>query len=307
VVRVRVLAKPSQNRFLWDKPLHKTGAADRSDSAVIMMQSEQPALSHEVAVEIGGLPIVLRTHDSDFQALVERRYAGFVRRQVQPSFAFDIDVVHPEGPVSEEEELRVWKDDGTWRLERGDFRAEWDPLAGQGKILQAVSPYAIDSVLRIVHTLIQAKEGGFLLHGASAIRNRRAFLFSGVSGAGKTTISSLAPKDAVLLTDEISYVRRDGEGYRACGTPFAGELARPGENASAPIECLYFLAKGPENRIAPIEPPEALRMLLRNILFFAEDAELVKMVFRSACEFLGRVPAYRLTFYPDARVWDLIQ
>jgi hypothetical protein len=30
------------------------------------------------------------------------------------------------------------------------------------------------------------------------------------------------------------------------------------------------------------------------------------MVFRSACEFLGRVPASRLTFLPDERVWELI-
>ncbi len=273
-----------------------------------MMPVNPPDFHHDVAVEIGGLPILLRTQDADFRMLLEDRYAGFVR-PASPStiFYFDVDVVKPERTVSKEEELRVWIAGGVWHLERGDFRAQWDPRVGRGKILQALSPYAIDSVLRVVHTIIQAREGGFLLHGASAIRNGRAFLFSGVSGAGKTTISSLAPRDAVLLTDEISYIRPDGEGYRACGTPFAGELARLGENASAPIERLFFLAKGSENSIEPIATADALRMLLRNILFFADDAELVKMVFRSACEFLARVPAFRLTFYPDAGVWDLIQ
>src|SRR4029077_15541177 len=166
----------------------------------------------------------------------KKRYAGFVRRPSgRSAFSFDIDVVRPERTVSDAEELEVWIEDGIWHLERGDFRAHWDPRIGRGRILQALSPYAIDSVLRVVHTLIQAPEGGFLLHGASAIRNGRAFLFSGVSGAGKTTISRLAPKDAVLLTDEISYIRRGDPGYLACGTPFAGELARPGENAAAPI------------------------------------------------------------------------
>lgn len=272
-----------------------------------MTEADQSTCSQDVAVDIGGMPILLRTQDADFRALVQQRYRGFVRSVGRPTFALDVDLVRPERAVSNEEELRVWNEDGLWRLERGDFRAEWDPRARRGRILQSLSPYAIDSVLRIVHTLIQAPEGGFLLHGSSALRNGRAFLFSGVSGAGKTTISKLAPADATLLTDEISYVRRDGEGYRACGTPFAGELARPGENAAGPIERLYFLAKGPENRIDPIESRDALRLLLRNILFFADDAELVKMVFRSACEFLGRVPAFRLTFYPDERVWDLIQ
>jgi hypothetical protein len=273
----------------------------------VMTRQGQLGYEDQVAVEIGGKPILLRTQDAAFRDLLKKRYAGFVRPSGCSAFTFDVDVIRPERLVSETEELEVWQADGIWHLERGDFQAHWDPRVGRGRILQALSPYAIDSVLRIVHTLIQAPEGGFLLHGASAIRNRRAFLFSGISGAGKTTISRLAPPDSTLLTDEISYVRKDGEGYRACGTPFAGELARLGENAAAPIDRLFFLAKGPENRIDPIETPDALRMLLRNILFFADDSELVKMVFRSACEFLARVPAFRLTFYPDERVWDLIQ
>lgn len=266
--------------------------------------------AQEVSVEIGGLPITLRATDANFLALIESRYGNYLRAPLATSIAFDVEVRpdHLLPPDDDgENELRVWLEGGEWRFERGDFRASMDPAARTGRILQSVSPYAIDSVLRIVHTLIQASQGGFLLHGASAIRNGRAFLFSGVSGAGKTTISRLAPPDAIFLTDEISYVRRQGDRYLACGTPFAGELARPGENAMAPIEHLYFLSKGPDNRTDPIAPADALRMLLRNILFFAEDADLVKMVFRSATEFLGRVPFSRLTFYPDQRVWDLIQ
>jgi hypothetical protein len=91
-------------------------------------------------------------------------------------------------------------------------------------------------VLRITHSLLLAMEGGFQLHASSAIRNGHAFLFAGVSGAGKTTMARLAPSDALVLTDEISYIRRIAGGYRAYGTPFAGELARPGANASAPLQ-----------------------------------------------------------------------
>jgi hypothetical protein len=158
-----------------------------------------------------------------------------------------------------------------------------------------------------VHSLVLAQDGGFLVHAASAVRNGKAFLFSGVSGAGKTTIARLAPPDATLLTDEISYVRRSGNGYVAYGTPFTGELAKVGENVSAPIAALYLLAKGPENRIEPIPVAEAGRALLSNILFFAEDPELVQSVFDAACEFVSRVPVCRLTFVPDARVWDLVR
>jgi ABC-type multidrug transport system ATPase subunit len=64
-------------------------------------------------------------------------------------------------------------------------------------IEQTINPFSLDSVLRILHTLLLAREGGFLLHASSAIRNGSAFLFSGVSGAGKTTMARLAPPDVV--------------------------------------------------------------------------------------------------------------
>jgi hypothetical protein len=52
---------------------------------------------------------------------------------------------------------------------------------------------------------------------------------------------------------------------------------------------------------------EAIRPLMRNILFFAEDPDLVQNVFQSACEFVERVPVQELTFLPDSRVWSMIQ
>jgi hypothetical protein len=263
--------------------------------------------SHEIAVEIGGMPILLRTADPSFRELLASRYAGFIGASAEPSYELDVDLVPPSVEMASDEDVRVEMQGGQWHLRRGDFRAQWDPSLRRGRVRQTANPYSIDSVLRIVHTLVLAREGGFLLHAASAVRHGRAFLFSGVSGAGKTTISRLAPPDATLLSDEISYVRRVGEGYSACGTPFNGELARVGENCSAPIHTLFFLAQGPENRIESVNPAEALRCLLRNVLFFAEDAELVKLIFRSACEFVDRVPVKRLTFVPDERVWDLIQ
>jgi hypothetical protein len=161
-------------------------------------------------------------------------------------------------------------------------------------------------VLRIVHTLLLARKGGFLLHASSAIRNGRAFLFSGVSGAGKTTMARLAPPDADLLTDEISYVTRRDNSYFAAGTPFYGELSRVGENLCAPIEALYLLAKGPENKIEPVAGADAVRGLLGNILFFARDPEFVRMVFDAALDFAGRIPVCRLTFVPNSSVWELL-
>ncbi len=263
-----------------------------------------------LVIKIGDMPVRVNTSDAAFVAMLEDRYAGFVGESERAEVEFDVDLTppafaNPDAPV------RVSQNGGRWSLERGDFRAEWEPALRTGRIRQTANPYSIDAVLRIVHTLVLARQGGFLMHSASAIRNGKAFLFAGVSGAGKTTISRLAPPDVTLLTDEISYVRRSNSektdaGYVAFGTPFTGELAKIGENVSAPLSTLYLLAQGPENRIDPIPPAEAARSLLANVLFFAEDEELVQSTFHSAFEFVSRVPVLRLTFVPDARVWELI-
>jgi hypothetical protein len=274
---------------------------------------------YSVVIAIGGVAVRVNTVDADFLAMLEERYAGFVVAETSADasaeFEFDVELNAP-ATVDPDVGVSVTCHSGKWSMERGDFRAEWEPAARRGWIRSSANPYAIDAVLRITHTLMLVRQGGFLLHSASAVRNGKAFLFAGVSGAGKTTISRLAPADATLLTDEISYVRKqDGsmggphksDGYVAFGTPFAGELGKPGENISAPVAALYLLAKGPENRIEPVSVADAGRELLANMLFFAEDQELVRSAFETACDFVHDVPVYRLTFMPDARVWEMIR
>ncbi len=321
--------------------------------------------THEVVIEIGGMAVCLRTESAEFRSLLEERYAGFVAGSrgrdalgtasetpaVLPEFVLEVELL-PEGEAGADEDVRVRREGGRWVMTRGDFRAEWEAEKRRGWVRQTANPYAIDSVLRILHTLLLAEEGGFLLHAASAIRGGKALLFSGKSEAGKTTISRLAPGGVILLTDEISYIRKekqvprglkparddtgeaangtaeavplhrrashglDGRGrpsphhagsYVAYGTPFAGELAKVGENVSAPIAGLYFLEKAPGNRVEQLGTAEALFRLMQNILFFAEDERLVRQVFEAAGAFVLQVPSYRLEFAPEARVWEMLR
>jgi hypothetical protein len=176
--------------------------------------------------------------------------------------------VHITAPAAGlDDDTRVSRKGSVWQLQRGDFQAEWDR-----------------------HTN----------------RSGRSYLSAGVSGAGKTTLTRCAPSDVTILSDEISYVRRCGSAYLAYGTPFAGELARSGENTSAPLDTLFLLEKGPNNRIETISTKDAAQALMRHILFFAHEPELVERVFDSVLEFVSLVKVRKLVFTPDERAWGII-
>jgi hypothetical protein len=286
-------------------------------SAIAIATSPAPrgnSTSDSLVIEIGGVAVSICSRHEAFLELLRARYAGFIFPAASPQASFEVEIHEPALPSPIEvrdEDLEVALRQGLWEFRRGDFHATWDPVSSLGHITQTCNPFSIDSVLRILHSVLLAPRGGLLIHAASAIRHGKAFLFAGISGAGKTTISRLAPRDATLLTDEISYVRRNEVGngqnaYRAWGTPFAGELAKSGENVSAPLSVIYLLEQGKENRVMPIAKIDAVRSLMRHVLFFAEDTRLVEGVFDSVRLLVDMVPVRTLMFRPEADVWEII-
>jgi len=263
-------------------------------------------MTSSLVVEIGDYPVRLSTADFGLLESIRARYAGFVT-DTPAAAPLNLTIQVASEPIPGAETVRVTRFDGCWRFERNAFHAEWFPEGGHGYVRQAGDcTNSTDSVLRILHTLLLAPRGGFLLHASSAVRNGSAFVFSGVSGAGKTTILRQAPPGVTALTDEISYIRPLGDGYRASGTPFVGDLGRNGANISAPLKEIHLLAQGPGNKRELLSTSKAAAALLRNILFFAADPEYLRLVFEAACRVVSSIPVYRLTFLPTAEVWETI-
>ena len=148
--------------------------------------------------------------------------------------------------------------------------------------------YALDSLMRILLTMVLLPQRGFLLHAATVVRDGRAYVFTGRSGAGKSTVASLSPAGTVL-TDEISLLRFTDGCWQAYGTPFWGEFRAAGQNEHYPIAGIYTLVQSAEDRAESLTTKEMIRALLPCVLFFTPRVEANQDLLRLLLRFAAQI------------------
>ena len=61
----------------------------------LLMEFSCSGTSHEVIIEIGGIPIALQTTDAGFVDVLQDRYGDYVKSGVTSEFTFCVEVVPP--------------------------------------------------------------------------------------------------------------------------------------------------------------------------------------------------------------------
>jgi len=247
----------------------------------------------------------LLTRHPEIARVVAHRYRGFLSSG-ESDWRIEADV-RPEGVVAlADVAVRPDGHPRRLRIERHDFLATLDLDARTGTLqLGAIDRIAIDTFLRVACSLALLPAGALLVHAASLGREGRAWLFPGPSGSGKTTLTRLSAA-AELLSDEISIVRVDADGVRCYGSPFFGDLGRPGDNRALPLAAMHFLRHADRHVASPLSTRGALSALLPNVLFFARQRELVARVLEVAAALTTAAPSFALGFRPEPSVWEVI-
>ncbi len=73
-----------------------------------------------------------------------------------------------------------------------------ESLLAEFQISPSRSMQEVEYLIRIASAIWIFEKGGLLIHGAALVRNERGYLFTGHSGAGKTTVCRVS-KDALIL------------------------------------------------------------------------------------------------------------
>ena len=146
-----------------------------------------------------------------------------------------------------------------------------------------------------------------LMHCAAVAVDGEAYLFTAVSGTGKTTHINLwrekfGDRFLVVNGDKPILRIKDGKFY-ACGTPWRGK-ENYGGNMIAPIKAICILERGEKNEIKKIAPHEAISTVLTQTLRTDDMYETEKTLILID-KLLKSVPFYRLSCNMEPEAADV--
>lgn len=189
---------------------------------------------------------------------------------------------------------------------RWDFRAllRTDKLKARVYLLNN-SPASIDAVARVATSLILNKANKLLVHGSSILVGDCGYLFIGVSGSGKSTISVLSR--STILNDEISLI--DVGNYNSApyvyGTPFHGDLTEC-RNQGGILVGIYLLMQSSETVVRSLDEYQQHLAVLRNSINFSQTVKSFDTITLLSHRLLKKVTVNVLEFENNNRFMELI-
>ena len=263
------------------------------------------AFFRRLGLEIGGFGLNFESDQSGIISILSSRYGKF---RAAGKSGFSLEVSGASGRQSPFKPAIVLAGS---RLEigRGDFNSSLDLDTGAGSLRAAANEQCLDAFLRSLTSFLLLRSGGFMLHSAGLVKNGKAHLFLGKSGAGKSTLSKLAAAaGAEVISDEINLLRFEKGKFRACGSPFWGEMRADGRPGSWPLGGIHLIGKARENSLSACSGSEALKLLLRCLVNFDKSPRAAELALKNSARLLAAVKFSRLKFSKaDGSFLDLVK
>lgn len=143
---------------------------------------------------------------------------------------------------------------------------------------------------------------GMLLHASAVEMDGKAYLFSGYSGAGKSTHTRLwqqvfGEKARVFNDDKPALRNVDGKWY-AYGTPWCGKDGI-NINMKAPIAGICFLKQAPENRIRRLSNQESVQNIVSQTIRRFNQMENLDKMLDLVDSLVQNIPVFELENRPE--------
>ncbi len=261
-------------------------------------------MKHAHRVRIGPFALTLRASGEQWQAfgaLLEKEYGAYDRPggTVRCRIELRDRRLAPRALCrGAGDELSLAKAKGGWRMARYDFFSSSTKDFRATTLFIDCNKYSLNSWLRIFLTQCGLRYGALLVHSAGISCPEGIYLFAGVSGSGKSTITRIFGK-RYALSDELVLLYEQRGTFMAASTPFWGELKKgTGTLFCGRAEGICFLSHGRIVRRspAPASCASALAQLLKTVLFFSDDSSSMRTLLGLAARAVKNVPVSRLGF-----------
>lgn len=161
------------------------------------------------------------------------------------------------------------------------------------------------SDLKFLLSIIILEKGGLLLHSSSVYRNDCALLFTGKSGAGKSTIAQLLTPEWGVLNDEFNIVVPENGMVSVYPTPFGITINT--QKTASQLRYIFLLKKSITNRVESLSDSSVMLCILRNVCTFPINDCFGHKLFENADLVRRKVSVKKLVFSKSKTVLDFIE
>ena len=155
----------------------------------------------------------------------------------------------------------------------------------------------------IVMNYMTLHSDAVMMHASCAFDGINARIFTGFSGAGKSTMSKIwSEAQNQIVNDDRLIVRKQGDSYFVHNTPMY-YVDRP---KKAPLSAVYLISHSPVNKIKKLNGAVAMTRMMAFSIQNNFDKQYIQTrlnLFNNLC---SMIPVYDLGFVPDKTVVDFI-
>lgn len=178
---------------------------------------------------------------------------------------------------------------------------KWDLwIDGTGTNIDPLE-YPLDGLILYYLTVIH---GDIMIHASGINNSGIGYVFSGVSGKGKTTLARLWDKSgAKVIHDDRLILRNTGKYYKMYNTP----VYNNDEPLESPLNKIFIIEHGIENRLVPVKGATAVSLVMANCIQHNWGHDIIARLLESVSTMCTKIPVIKLSFVPDSGIIGLIR
>jgi hypothetical protein len=145
---------------------------------------------------------------------------------------------------------------------------------------------------------------GIMIHASGIKYQDKGYIFSGVSGIGKTTISNIwLESGGTLINDDRLLLMNDQGNF----TMFNSPMAYHQDVKKNPVSTIFLLKQSRKNFFDKLSKGAALARVLSLCIQHDHDKRLVDSLMKNVHKLIEQIPVYELGFKPDRSIVEFVE